>query len=77
MSFLTARSQERGLVFDLLAYAATNPASGSVHGIPARRLEEVDDRQMQWVSDAGLAPLLYRASREGIDQVPAAGARCS
>jgi len=57
-------------VFDLLAYAASNPASGSAHGIPARRLEEVDNRQMQWVSDAGLAPLLYRASREGIHQVP-------
>jgi Uncharacterised nucleotidyltransferase len=72
MSLLTARSQERGLLFDLLAYAATDPASGSVQGIPARRLEEVDHRQMQWVSDAGLAPLLYRASREGIDQVRAA-----
>ena len=59
-------------MFDLLAYAASNPASGSVHGIAARRLEEVDDRQIQWVSDSGLAPLLYRASREGIDQVPAA-----
>jgi hypothetical protein len=68
---LTARNQVRGLLFDLLAYAATNRASGSVH-IPAHRLEEVDDRQMQWVSDAGLAPLLYRASREGIDQVPTA-----
>jgi hypothetical protein len=59
-------------VFDLLAYAAADPASGSVQGIPPRRLEEVDDRQMQWVSDAGLAPLLYRAAREGIDQVRAA-----
>jgi hypothetical protein len=69
MSLLSARGQERGLLFDLLAYAATDPASGSVQGIPARRLDEVDDRQMQWVSDAGLAPLLYRASREGIAQV--------
>ena len=60
------------MLCDLLAYAATHPASGSVHGIPARRLEEVDDRQIQWVSDAGLAPLLYRASPEGIDQVRAA-----
>jgi hypothetical protein len=71
MSLLTAGSQERGLLLDLLAYAATDPA-GSVQGIPACRLEEVDDRQMQWVSDAGLAPLLYRASRQGIDQVRAA-----
>src|SRR5688572_29030593 len=73
MLFLTARNKERGLLFDLLAYAASNPASGSVHGIAARRLEEVDDRQIRWVSDSGLAPLLYRASREeGIGQVRSA-----
>jgi hypothetical protein len=60
------------VLLDLLTYAATDPGSGCVQGIPARRLEEVDDRQMQWVSDAGLAPLLYRASGEGIDQVRAA-----
>jgi hypothetical protein len=72
MSLLSARSQERGLLFDLLAYAATDPASGSIQGIPARRLEEVDDGQMEWVRDAGLAPLLYRASRKEIDQVRAA-----
>jgi hypothetical protein len=71
MPLLTARSQERGLLFHLLAYAATDPASGSIQGIPASKLEEVDDRQMQWVSDAGLAPLLYRASQQGIDQVRA------
>jgi hypothetical protein len=61
--------RKRGLLFDLLAYAATDTASGSLRAIPARRLEEVDDRQIQWVSAAGLAPLLYRASRDGIDQV--------
>ena len=72
MPFLIARSQERGLLFDLLAYAARDAASGSAQGIPARRLAEVDDRQMQWVSEAGLMPLLYRAAREGIGQVPAA-----
>jgi hypothetical protein len=66
------RSQERGLLFDLLAYAAADPASSSVKGIPAWRLAEVDDGELQWVIDAGLAPLLYRASREGIQEVPAA-----
>lgn len=68
MSRLAAGSEERGLLFDLLTYAASEP--GSVRGIPARRLAEADDHQMQWISQAGLAPLLYRASREEIDQVP-------
>jgi hypothetical protein len=63
---LTARRQDPGLLFGLLTYAATDLGSGCVQGIPGRRLEEVDDRQMQWVSDAGLAPLPYRASGEGI-----------
>jgi hypothetical protein len=56
------------LLLDLLAHAA----SGSAKGASARLLERADDRQMQWVIDAGLAPLLYRASREEIRQVPAA-----
>jgi Uncharacterised nucleotidyltransferase len=71
MSLLPTRSQERGLLFDLLAYAATDAASGSVQGIPARRLEEADRRQLKWVSDAGLAPLLHRATQEGVDEVQA------
>jgi hypothetical protein len=64
-------NQERGLLYDLLAYAATDRTSGSAQGISARRLKDVDERQMQWVSNAGLAPLLYRAAREGIDQIQA------
>jgi hypothetical protein len=72
MSRLSVRGRDRGLVFDLLAYAASDPASRSVDGISARRLEEVDDRQLHWVSDGGLAPLLYRAARPGIEQVSAA-----
>lgn len=67
---LTERRHERGLLFDLLAYAANDLPSHSANGIPAGRLEHIDDGQMQWVIDAGLAPLLYRAARAGIEQVP-------
>jgi hypothetical protein len=35
-------------------------------------LKNVDDRQLQWVIAAGLAPLLCRAIRDGIDQLPPA-----
>lgn len=69
---MTARSQQPCLLLDLLAYAAADSASSSVKGVSARLLERADDRQVQWVIDAGLAPLLYRASREEIPQVPAA-----
>jgi hypothetical protein len=35
-------------------------------------LQELDDRQFQWVMDAGMAPLLYRAIGGRIHQLPAA-----
>jgi hypothetical protein len=72
MPILTARGHERGLLFDLLACAAADPSLNPVKGMSPRRLGKVDDRQMQWVIEAGLAPLLYRVSREGIRQAPAA-----
>src|SRR4051812_2753928 len=66
---LATSSQKSGLLFDLLAYAASEPASGLVQGIPARRLQEVDEHQISWICEAGLAPLLYRALRKEIDQL--------
>jgi hypothetical protein len=71
MDVLTARPAGRGLLFDLLTYAATYPSSGSTQAISALRVEKADDRQMQWISEAGLAPLLYRALRDDIDQIRA------
>ncbi len=68
---LTAQPRSRGLLFDLLAYAATHPTGNPAKGITAPRVEKADDREMQWVCEAGFAPLLYRALREDIEQVGA------
>jgi Uncharacterised nucleotidyltransferase len=67
----SARVDSPGLVRQLLAYAASSqrqhsvepPASGATPG-------RADERQLRQVVEAGLAPLLYRASREGRVQVP-------
>lgn len=70
----TARGRtprSRALLLDILAYAASGPESNRAQGISPGRLGEVTDREIQWVTDAGLAPLLYRAARPGLDQIPA------
>ena len=59
-------------MFELLAYAASQLEANPAEGIPASRLEEVTDREMQWVVDAGLGPLLYNATRTSIHLLPAA-----
>jgi hypothetical protein len=70
----TARGRtprSRALLLDLLAYAVSGPESNREQGISPGRLGEVTDREIQWVTDAGLAPLLYRAARPGLDHIPA------
>ena len=57
------------LVLELLRHAATS--SDATNRIPAHRLEEIDARQFQWVLQAGLGPLLHRAT-DSIPQVPTA-----
>jgi hypothetical protein len=58
-----------GLLFDLLACAAN--ASAIHNRILARHLANVDDRQFSMVFDAGLAPLLYLAVQNELDQLSA------
>lgn len=57
------------LVLDLLKYAATGSPSAPANQLVSP-LDEVDDRQIRWVIDAGLGALLYRATRDRADRVP-------
>ena len=58
------------LLIRLLKYAVTDlPRDSAARAVS---LDEVDDREIQWVLEAGLGPLLYRATRDGADRVPAA-----
>ncbi len=59
------------LVLDLLKYAATDSPSAPANQVISP-LDEVDDRQIRWVIDAGLGPLLYRAMRDRTGRVPGA-----
>jgi hypothetical protein len=59
-------------VLALLKHAATEQPSSSGDRFGPLPVQELDDRQFQYVIDAGMAPLLYRAIRDQIDQVPAA-----
>ena len=60
----------RGLAHALLRWAA------GAHPSDCQLLEtehgKIDDRQLQYVIDAGLAPLLYHAARDRLEIVPAA-----
>jgi hypothetical protein len=63
--------RETALLIRLLKYAATD----SPHDIPDRAvfsLDDVDEREIRWALDAGLGPLLYRATRHCLDRVPRA-----
>ena len=57
--------QETALLIRLLKYATTEwPQDAAARDV--RLLEGVDDREIQWALDAGLGPLLYRASRDSV-----------
>jgi hypothetical protein len=58
------------LVRKLLTYAAESSPSEQAHQILPCRFKGIDYREFQWVVDAGLAPLLYLASRGILDYVP-------
>jgi hypothetical protein len=58
--------RETALLIRLLKYAVTDSPQDS-----ACLLDGVGDREIQWVLDAGLGPLLYRATRDCADRVPA------
>ena len=61
---------EPALLIQLLKYAATDsPQNFATRALCS--LDGVDDRQIRWALDAGLGPLLYRATRDCVDMVPA------
>ena len=66
----SASADRRGILFDLLAYSAATSSARTNNRISAQRLQEFDDRQIQWVFDAGLAPLLHRALGNDVEQLP-------
>ena len=68
-SSIAAIGDRRGVLFDLLAYSAAELSLSTSNRICARRLEELDDRQIQWVFDAGLAPLLHRAIGDDVERL--------
>ena len=55
------------LVGQLLGHAA---APADIDPPSRWRLHGIDDRQLQWLMAAGLGPLLYRATRARMDDVP-------
>lgn len=57
------------LVGQLLAYAAAPPDRRDT--LEHWRLEHIDDRQFEWVMEAGLGALLCHATRSRPEQVPA------
>lgn len=61
---------ETPLLIRLLKYAATDSPQNSATRVLCS-FDGVDDRQIRWALDAGLGPLLYRATRDCVDIVPA------
>ncbi len=59
------------LVLELLKWAAAASPSSGAERI-ASLLGEGHEREVRWVLDAGLGPMLYRATREHFDYVPSA-----
>lgn len=70
----SAAETRRGppLVRELLKYAAAPPSAIPGDRELGLRWDEVDDLQIRYVMDAGLAPLLYRATQGTIERAPAA-----
>ena len=58
------------LVLELLKWAAVSPGTSAER--MASMLAEGHEREVRWVLDAGLGPMLYRATREHFDYVPSA-----
>lgn len=60
---------ETVLALALLKYAAEGPGSSPGSG-PISLLERAGGREVQWILDAGLGPMLHRACRERGDPIP-------
>ncbi len=56
----------------MLKYAAAEAPSNSADRGLLRLSDDLSERQTEYLRDAGLAPLLYRATRDSIDGVPSA-----
>jgi hypothetical protein len=61
--------REIALLIRLLRYAATDSLQDSATRAVCT-LDGADDREIQWVLDAGLGALLYRATYDRVDRVP-------
>ena len=57
------------LVLELLKYATSEPPSSPPDRITTL-LDQGHEREVRWVIDAGLGPLLYHATRDQFDRVP-------
>jgi hypothetical protein len=68
MQARAAQHRHPALVHQLLAFAAA-PTDGSV-ARAAVSLEAIDNRQFQWVLDAGLGPLLQLAMQHDVGAIP-------
>jgi len=72
MGVATGQATRRGLARSLLRWAAEPYPSDRARQLLERELRTVDDQQLQHVIDAGLAPLLYHATCDTLEIVPAA-----
>lgn len=61
--------RKTSLLIRLFKYAATNSPQDSANRT-VFPLEGVSEREIRWVLDAGLGPLLYHATRDCLDHVP-------
>jgi hypothetical protein len=62
---------KRGLIRALLRWAAGAHPSDCPRQILETEHGKIDDRQLQHIVDAGLAPLLYHATRDRLEIIPA------
>ena len=72
MEVATGQATRRGLAHSLLQWAAEEYPSDRARQILEIALRTGDARQLQHVIDAGLAPLLYHATRDTLEVVPGA-----
>jgi hypothetical protein len=69
---LSAKSKPESLVLALLGYAAGREASSLGAAIRSPERKDADDRQFLHTVDAGLTPLMYRATRDNPKELPPA-----
>ena len=57
-------------LFNLLKYVATEPSLNRPLEFPPCSVLKIDKQQLQWIVDAGFAPLLFRAVGAGAETLP-------